>query len=606
MRKKSLVLGAILGLGLLFMGAQTLYKARLAVGNLNSIRYVDDRTFTTIQAAIDDLPSTGGRVFVKDGDRTLTAILNVNKSVELVLGSGTITCPDALTALALVADTDSKCIFITASNVIMRGIPGQTVISSNVAVPANSGLSVYYDMILVSDDDIPIDNVHIKDMDLRLNITIPTTANAQPRFSALKFGNADANGVSNGGVNTGQLIANVSATGLDVKVTAPDTSDTQHKWYGLHAIGYTISSNLIENVRNVRFENNYFENSDGRQMQTYFVDGVIIKGNTFKDPNQSATENNGAHDIRVLLSDNVVVTGNVSIHGDVSNGPCIVMGGSTIHDGTDDTDWGERFIVSNNVCENNSTATNGGVAGFLSDGGIRDGSIVGNTFISYEADNDTAFGFRLDDTVTGYASKNILISGNRLSGWQQAQIRLDAGTSQIAVIGNFFGEAVGVDVVDETPSSNIIYNNASWNASSEMEVSTSKIGTEAPATCAIGELFYDTSAGGTNCTPTRANSLCVCSTTDTWTVVDDGPTCGTASIDFTTTTADAMNTDAATATGVATGDSCSCSINGGEFNDDLVYSGCFANAADSITAVVYGHAAVDPAAVDMYYCCQTP
>ena len=60
-----------------FTGATTFST----VSNLNNIRFVDGTTFTTIQAAIDDLPNSGGIVFVPPGTYDI--------STALLIGDGT-------------------------------------------------------------------------------------------------------------------------------------------------------------------------------------------------------------------------------------------------------------------------------------------------------------------------------------------------------------------------------------------------------------------------------------------------------------------------------------------------------------------------------------
>ena len=57
------------------------------VGKWNDVRVVDGAKFTTIQAAIDDLPAGGGMVLLSVGTTNISAIINVNKSI-LLIGHG--------------------------------------------------------------------------------------------------------------------------------------------------------------------------------------------------------------------------------------------------------------------------------------------------------------------------------------------------------------------------------------------------------------------------------------------------------------------------------------------------------------------------------------
>jgi len=58
------------------------------VGIWNNIRVVDGAKFTTIQAAHDDLPSTGGYIFVPSGDRTFSSDLTLSKPVAIIADIG--------------------------------------------------------------------------------------------------------------------------------------------------------------------------------------------------------------------------------------------------------------------------------------------------------------------------------------------------------------------------------------------------------------------------------------------------------------------------------------------------------------------------------------
>lgn len=62
------------------------------LSKFNKIRFVDGTTFTTIQAAHDDLPSTGGVVVMNlEGAQTISSTLTLSKPCMLIFGAGTYT-----------------------------------------------------------------------------------------------------------------------------------------------------------------------------------------------------------------------------------------------------------------------------------------------------------------------------------------------------------------------------------------------------------------------------------------------------------------------------------------------------------------------------------
>ena len=66
----------------------TMLGGRFLTGNLNNTRIVDGYKFTTIQAAVNDLPASGGTVLVPLGIFDITSSLTINKPVVL-MGAGT-------------------------------------------------------------------------------------------------------------------------------------------------------------------------------------------------------------------------------------------------------------------------------------------------------------------------------------------------------------------------------------------------------------------------------------------------------------------------------------------------------------------------------------
>lgn len=63
-------------------------RGQVQAPRLNDIRIVDGVTLTTIQAAIDDLPSTGGTVFLPNGTYTISTALDFGSKPVILQGSG--------------------------------------------------------------------------------------------------------------------------------------------------------------------------------------------------------------------------------------------------------------------------------------------------------------------------------------------------------------------------------------------------------------------------------------------------------------------------------------------------------------------------------------
>ena len=95
-------------------GAMTLTGA-LTVGTWNNVRIVDGAQFTTIQAAIDDLPVGGGTVMDRrEGAQTLLATINVNKPVWLI-------GPGVAATLTLANSVNGDIFDITVNDVLIEG-----------------------------------------------------------------------------------------------------------------------------------------------------------------------------------------------------------------------------------------------------------------------------------------------------------------------------------------------------------------------------------------------------------------------------------------------------------------------------------------------------
>lgn len=64
------------------------FTGTTSFGLWNGIRVVDGTTFTTIQAAIDDLPATGGIVFIPEGTYSIASTININTQSVCLIGAG--------------------------------------------------------------------------------------------------------------------------------------------------------------------------------------------------------------------------------------------------------------------------------------------------------------------------------------------------------------------------------------------------------------------------------------------------------------------------------------------------------------------------------------
>mgnify|MGYP001612989707 CR=1 FL=1 len=67
--------------------------------------------FTTIQAALDDLPSTGGVVYVKEGNYTITAAISIPNSSVAIIGAGA--------ATVITSTSDINLLTATSKNDVM-------------------------------------------------------------------------------------------------------------------------------------------------------------------------------------------------------------------------------------------------------------------------------------------------------------------------------------------------------------------------------------------------------------------------------------------------------------------------------------------------------
>ena len=100
--------------------------ASISAGNISGVRVVDGVIFTTIQAAIDDVP-TDGTVYVPDGtSETLSATLTIGKPLTLRLGRNvTLTCG------MTIAGAGTGGIDVTSSNVEIIGVRTSLVTQPN-------------------------------------------------------------------------------------------------------------------------------------------------------------------------------------------------------------------------------------------------------------------------------------------------------------------------------------------------------------------------------------------------------------------------------------------------------------------------------------------
>ena len=249
--------------------------------------------FTDIQSAINDLPSGGGVVYIKEGTYTITAKIEIKQDNTALIGSGRATQIKTTSGIHIIDDDSHTGLFI--SQLLLTG--------SGSAKAGQVGIN------FATTKDSAISNCWFKDIGTSGIIFSTSTTNNNVITEnhiedCIEFG-IELSGTEN--VCSNNIIRNNQDGGIQLLADGDKSVIT----------GNIITGNTDQGIRclaaDVLITNNFISTNveDGITLQT--ADDVIISNNIIIDNDSGDTATfSGIRTIQT--STNVVITGN-SMHG---------------------------------------------------------------------------------------------------------------------------------------------------------------------------------------------------------------------------------------------------------------------------------------------------
>lgn len=365
------------------VAAQAIADFNLSTPLLNNVRVVDGAKFATIQAAIDDVPSAGGLVFIPAGTYTVSAAILLKSNLHL-LGAGR----DAtIIKLASAADVDviqapNGTTDISVSHLTIDGnranqtsatITGISILSSSGSPSSRVALQDLY-VLNVRNDGILIDGA-TTDVLISRNVIDGTDLGAGIEL-------ASGTDTTTRIVVSNNNIRNVQSAGIAVTAAITDL---------------VVSNNVIDTTVTADCITGYHQNNAF----------ITVTGNTCRD-----SGNHGIH----ITGDDISITGNV-VENPTQSGIFLS------HSSETPPSQATRISVIGN-------SVSGGVFG-ISSFNIHSASLVGNTI-----DSSSNTGIQHSVDTTAGASDFFTISHNIIGGVTNDGIGLRTGVSHGTVIGN--------------------------------------------------------------------------------------------------------------------------------------------------------------------------
>ena len=396
------------------VAAQAIADFDLSTPLLNGVRVVDGTKFATIQAAIDDVPSAGGLVFIPAGTYTTSSTVLLKSNLHLS-GAGRDATIIKLTDSAdvTVLQAPNGTVDISVSHLTVDGnranqtdtaITGISILSTTGSPSARIALENLYilnvrnDGILIdgATTDVRISNNFIDGTDLGAGIELASGTNTTTRVIV---SNNNIRNVRTAGIAGTGPITHVTISGNTIDTTV--TADCITAYNQANAF-ITVTGNTCENSGN----HGIHVTGDDVTISDNVIDsptnnGVFLSHSAETPPSQATrisvtgnSTNDGVFGISVFN------TQSVSIVGNTINSP---SNGGIQHTIDTTANASNFFVIANNVIRG---ATNDGIG--LREG-INHGSVGGNVIEGCGRD-----GIRIADTGTG--PTGIVVALNRATG----------------------------------------------------------------------------------------------------------------------------------------------------------------------------------------------
>lgn len=270
--------------------------------------------FTDIQSAIDDLPTGGGVVYIKEGTYTITAKIEIKQDNTSLIGAGRATQIKTTSGIHLIEDSSHKGLFIsqlrlTGSGSAVAGQDGIVFLSTTDSTISNCWIDdIGVDGIAFqssSDNDNVITGNHIENC-IAFGILLDGKRNI---VSDNVIRNNEDGGIEISGSGTTNIITGNVITG--------NTDDGIRN----SAIGSIISNNFV--ASNVR---------DGIRLEAG-ASQCIISNNIVIDNDSGDTATFSGISIKALADDNIIIgnraDGNDEYQIEVAGDNCIITNNRT-------------------------------------------------------------------------------------------------------------------------------------------------------------------------------------------------------------------------------------------------------------------------------------
>lgn len=312
--------------------------------------------FTTIQAAIDDLPTGGGVVYIKEGTYSISTAIEIQKSNAALFGAG------AATVITLADSSDDHCIEMgDGTNTYTNIVVADLKVDGNSANNTGSILGIYA-KASVTDSRVQrcwVDDTNDYGIVLGLNsdkniVTECTVSNCGDAGIYVN-GSTKGNTVSNNTCYTNKtagIITHVANNVISNNICYGTVQDAGGDSYGIAVAGEgnVVDGNYCNDNesaeiyvglawRNNLISNNFCLRGDGHGIHYRGVDGTV-SGNVVREMDK--------HGIFLEDAQRTAVTGNVSDTNSV--GTADTYSGICIDDST-------YTIVSANQCNDNQPVT---------------------------------------------------------------------------------------------------------------------------------------------------------------------------------------------------------------------------------------------------------
>jgi len=479
-------------------------SGKLIASNINNVRVVDGLNFAQtcagINAAIDDLPSTGGEVFLPSATYTCAETVNIDVSNTTLRGAGNASVIDASAAvLARVIDlngTDNGTYkdFKVLGNNGGGGSPGDAIGTSvqnpqnnlfeNLYIDNSDGIGIFLDRSLTN----KIVNSMITDSDgegIKMNENSSSTSYGNTVTGNTVTGNGSYGIYMNGagGEIANNIVQSNGANGIFIQSSANlltitgnvvrlNTGDGIAVNHCLHCsvVGNTTEDNTSYGIsvgrnpaNNTTVIGNTLKDNDTGGIFVNRVDYVTISGNNLSD------DGNATYGIRFYADGTSDMVGN-SVTGNVIEGFTKAGADAIYIEGTSSFDL-FGTLVADNIIRNNTSAIEI-VSVFTKDTVISNNVFDSNTTditdnglgTTISVATSTSFGFgttspwgklSVEQTASsspvfvvsdqGTTSPHLIVSGQGFTGIgvSNPSIRLTVGTSTPGSIvsGNYYNSA---------------------------------------------------------------------------------------------------------------------------------------------------------------------